>query len=62
MCLTLKCGRYRQMKNKRPKRSFETVFIQSDKPLNLRVFVDLIVKKIERGEINANKTGQRKIR
>ena len=40
--------------SKKRERSFETVFIQSDSPLNLRLIADLIVKKINRGELNFN--------
>ena len=38
--------------NKQKDRRFETVFVQSDKPLDLRVFVQLIVSKINRGELS----------
>lgn len=42
------------MTKKRAERRFETVIVESDKPLDLRVFVQLIVKKINRGEMNTN--------
>lgn len=51
------------MKNKPAKRRFETVFIQSDEPPNLRLVVDLIVKKINRGELNGyDESKKREIR
>ena len=52
------------MKNKPSKqRRFETVFIQSDEPPNLRVVIDLIVKKISRGELNGyDESEKREIR
>ena len=41
-------------KNKPAERRFETVIVESDTPLNLRVFVQLLVQKINRGEMNTN--------
>ena len=38
--------------NKKRERRFETVLIQSDKPLDLRIVVQLLVQKINRGELN----------
>lgn len=40
------------MTRNKPERRFETVLVESEKPLNLRVFVQLIVQKINRGEMN----------
>ena len=37
--------------NKKRDRRFETVFVQSDKPLDLRVMVQLLVQKLNRGEL-----------
>ena len=42
------------MTKKRAERRFETVTVESDKPLDLRVFVQLVVQKINRGEMDAN--------
>ena len=40
------------MSKKPAQRRFETVFVQSDKPLDLRVVCDLLIKKLKRGELN----------
>lgn len=40
------------MSKKRAERRFETVFVKSDEPPNLQLLVQLIVKKINRGELN----------
>ena len=40
------------MTNKHTERKFETVLVQSEKHINLRVVCDLIVAKINRGEWN----------
>lgn len=50
------------MKNKPADRQFKTVLVEKDEPLNLRVFVELIVKKIERGELNEYEHRKRKVR
>ncbi len=41
-------------KNKPAKRNFETVFVQSEKTINLRVVCNLIIEKIKRGELTNN--------
>lgn len=40
--------------NKRKERKFETVLVQSDKTISLRVVCDLMIAKINRGELNIN--------
>ena len=42
------------MRNKPAERNFETVFIQSEKPLNLNVLCKLMIEKIKRGELSKN--------
>ena len=41
-------------RNKPAKRNFETVFVQSEKEINLRVVCNLIIEKIKRGELTNN--------
>lgn len=42
------------MTNKHTERKFETVLVQSEKHINLRVVCDLIIAKISRGEMMKN--------
>ena len=47
--------------SKRSDRRFETVFVQSDKTIDLRTMVALIVEKINRGELNGYEDAKREI-
>jgi hypothetical protein len=48
--------------SKRSERRFETVFIPSEKTIDLRTMVALIVEKINRGELNEYENAKREIR
>ncbi len=48
--------------SKRTERRFETVFVQSEKTIDLRTMVALIVEKINRGELNEYENAKREIR
>ena len=48
--------------SKRSDRRFETVFVQSEKTIDLRTMVALIVEKINRGELNEYEDAKREIR
>ena len=51
------------MNNKpRRERSFETVFVQSEAPPDLRVTVSLIIEKMNRRELNEFERTKREIR
>ena len=51
------------MNNKsRRERSFETVFVQSEAPIDLRITVSLIVEKFNRRELNGYERRKREIR
>lgn len=43
------------VKNKRQRRTYETILIETDAPINLRVFAETIAKKISRGEIDLDR-------
>ncbi len=48
--------------NNKTERRFETILVERDKPPNLRLTVDLLIQKINRGELNKIENAKREIR